>query len=55
VEHYVLNMVKEVGMIAHACGVRSPRELTRLHARVVQENGLSIALDELHPLPERRI
>jgi glutamate synthase domain-containing protein 2 len=54
VEHYVLNMLKEVGMIAHACGVRSPRELTRAHARVVQENGLSIGLDEMHPLPEPR-
>lgn len=48
---YVRNMVKEVGMIAHACGVRSPSELTRSHARVVQGNGLSIGLDELHPLP----
>ena len=46
---YVRNMVNEVGIIAHACGVRSPRELNRSHARVVQDNGLSIGLDELHP------
>lgn len=48
---YVRNMVSEVGIIAHACGVRSPRELNRNHARVVQENGLSIGLNELHPAP----
>jgi glutamate synthase domain-containing protein 2 len=51
---YVRNMVKEVGIIAHACGVRSPSELHRGHARVVQDNGLSIGLDQLHPIPERR-
>ena len=51
---YVRNMVNEVGIIAHACGVRSPSELNRSHARVVQDNGLSIGLDQLHPLPTVR-
>jgi glutamate synthase domain-containing protein 2 len=51
---YARNMIKEVGMIAHACGVRSPRELNRTHARVVQANGLSIPLTELHPTPQPR-
>ena len=50
---YVRNMIGEVGIIAHACGVRSPRELNRSHARVVQHNGLSVGLDELHPIPAR--
>jgi len=54
IAQYVLNMVREVGMIAHACGVRSPRELSRSHARVVQEGGRSIPLDELHPTPDNR-
>jgi glutamate synthase domain-containing protein 2 len=49
VANYARHMVTEVGMIAHACGVRSPRELTREHARVVTENGLSIPLSRLHP------
>jgi glutamate synthase domain-containing protein 2 len=49
VANYVRNMVKEVGMIAHACGVQSPSELRRSHARVVQSNGLSVGLDQLHP------
>jgi glutamate synthase domain-containing protein 2 len=46
---YARNMEKEVGMIAHACGVKSPRELNRSHARVVQPNGLSTSLSELYP------
>ena len=50
---YVRNMVNEVGIIAHACGVRSPSELNRTHARVVQDNGLSVGLNELHPEPKR--
>jgi glutamate synthase domain-containing protein 2 len=47
VASYVRNLVYEVGMIAHACGVQSPRELNYRHARVVLENGLSVPLDEL--------
>jgi glutamate synthase domain-containing protein 2 len=49
VANYASNMVYEVGIIAHSCGVREPRELKRFHARVVTDNGLSIPLDELHP------
>ncbi len=46
---YVKNMVREVGVIAHACGVRNPRELKRFHAQVVQPSGLTIPLNELYP------
>ncbi len=42
-------MIYEVGIIAHSCGVRSPRELQRFHAQVVQPNGLTVALSELYP------
>ena len=49
VAHYVKNMTREVGVIAHACGVSSARELTRSHARVVQDNGLSIPMNRLYP------
>lgn len=48
---YVKNMTYEVGLIAHACGVRSPRELKRFHAQVVQPNGRTLALDALYPPP----
>ncbi len=49
VAHYAQHMLTEVGMIAHACGVRSPRELGRSHARVVTETGLSLSLARLYP------
>ena len=49
VMHYQKNMTKEVGVIAHSCGVREPRELRRYHARIVGQHGLSIPLNELHP------
>lgn len=49
VADYAKNMVKEVGVISHACGVKNPRELNRFHAQVVQANGLPIPLYELYP------
>jgi glutamate synthase domain-containing protein 2 len=49
VYHYATNMRKEVGTIAHSCGVPEPRRLKRMHCRVVQQNGLSIPLSELYP------
>jgi glutamate synthase domain-containing protein 2 len=52
VANYVRNMVYEVGVIAHACGVREPRELKRFHARIVQPDGKSVPLDELYPYVE---
>lgn len=53
VANYVKNMVYEVGIIAHSCGVREPREFNRSHARIVTSNGLSILLNELHPDKDR--
>ena len=55
VANYVKNIVHEVGMIAHSCGVNHPRELDRRHARVVQANGLSVSLNVLYPLPSIRM
>ncbi|MDH3900374.1 MAG: FMN-binding glutamate synthase family protein [Gammaproteobacteria bacterium] len=49
VANYASNMVYEVGIIAHSCGVREPRQLKRFHARVVTDNGLSVPLNDLHP------
>ena len=51
VANYARNMVYEVGVIGHSCGVKEPREFRRFHARIVCQNGLSIPLDELHPEP----
>lgn len=49
VTNYIKNMGYEVGLIAHSCGVRSPRELTRRHARVVQGDGTSKILVDIYP------
>ena len=49
VASYAKNMTYEVGVIAHSCGVKEPRELLRFHARIVGNNGLSMPLNELHP------
>lgn len=49
VSHYIQNLVKEVGIIAHSCGVNEPRQLRRYHARMVTDNGKSIPLNELWP------
>jgi glutamate synthase domain-containing protein 2 len=49
VKQYVKNMVYEVGVIAHSCGVSDPRELRRFHARIVTANGRSMPLDERYP------
>ena len=49
VMNYVTNLNHEVGLIAHACGVSEPRLLCRFHARIMQEDGRSIPLDQLYP------
>lgn len=51
VANYQKNITHGVGIIAHSCGVASPRGLNREHVRMVTENGLSISLNELHPEP----
>ncbi len=48
VRNYVKNMVYEVGVIAHSCGVVEPRQLRRQHAYIVSPQGRSIPLDELY-------
>jgi glutamate synthase domain-containing protein 2 len=49
VRRYSETMRKEVGIIAHSCGVPEPRRLRRYHCRIVQGDGRSIPLDELYP------
>jgi glutamate synthase domain-containing protein 2 len=48
VAHYAKNMMYAVGVIAHSCGVKEPRELTRNHARIVIENGKSVSLNDYY-------
>jgi glutamate synthase domain-containing protein 2 len=49
VQHYIENLVHEVGVIAHSCGVPEPRRLRRYHARVVVPDGRSVPIDTLYP------
>ena len=49
VMNYAKNIHKEVGIIAHSCGVTEPRKLERKHARIVLPNGKSIGMEELYP------
>ena len=52
VTFYVNNMIYEVGMIAHSCGVSHFRDLERHHARIIQGDGLSVPLDKIYPKVE---
>lgn len=54
VASYVRNMEKEVGTIAHSCGVREPRELNRGHARIVTELGQSVPMDVFYATAARQ-
>jgi len=49
VANYVRNIVHELGVIAHSCGVESPRALHRGHARIVAANGHSMSMRQLFP------
>lgn len=49
VANFVSQMRKEVGIIAHSCGVPEPRRLNRRHVRLVCADGRSRPLDELYP------
>lgn len=51
VASYVKNLVHEVEILAHSCGVTDPRALKRYHVRIMQSNGRSIPFDKLHPYP----
>lgn len=52
VANYHRNLVHEVCIIAHSCGVREPRQFQRKHARIVMENGMSVPMSTLHPAPQ---
>ena len=49
---YAKQIIKEVEMIAHSCGVSEPRQLRRHHVRLVQADGRAVRMDELFPRPE---
>ena len=54
VANFAKHMIKEVGIIAHACGVKEPRSLNRSHVRMVFSNSLSQPLNVLFPDKKRK-
>ena len=50
VANFAKNMHKEIGIVAHSCGVHEPRQLKRYHARIRLDNGKSVSLDDLYPV-----
>lgn len=52
VANYCRNMIHEVEVISHSCGVRRPRLLRREHVLIVQDNGKSSPMNELYPRPD---
>ncbi|MEM1300561.1 MAG: FMN-binding glutamate synthase family protein, partial [Pseudomonadota bacterium] len=52
VAEYAKNVIKEVEMIAHSCGVTEPRQLRRHHVRLVGPDGRTRPMDQMFPRPE---
>lgn len=56
VANFCQNLIHEVEVISHSCGVGRPRLLKRKHVRIMQNDGTSIPMDERYPykdiLPE---
>lgn len=48
VANYQRNMIKEVSIIAHSCGAKNPRHLTRKHARMVLSPNTSVNLQNYY-------
>jgi glutamate synthase domain-containing protein 2 len=47
VHNYIKTIIKEVEIIAHACGVDEPREMQREHLLIVQASGRSKPFDQV--------
>jgi len=54
VYHFAKNMEYEVGLIAHSCGLKQARQLSRKHAQIINEHGIPEPIEKLFPLPETK-
>ncbi len=52
VANFANNMLAEVELIAHSCGVKEPRKLSRKHAKIIDANGDLIPMVEKFPPKE---
>ncbi|MEP2617133.1 MAG: FMN-binding glutamate synthase family protein [Marinomonas sp.] len=51
VANYAQELLHSIEMIAHSCGVKEPRELTREHVRIIENQSRSTLFSEANPLP----
>jgi glutamate synthase domain-containing protein 2 len=49
VASFARNMVYEVGIIAHSCGVKEPRGLNRDHAQFIDATGIPVPMTDAFP------
>lgn len=56
VKHYAEQILREVGVIAHACGVTEARQLRRHHVQLINARGIPEPLESLYPTvtPDRQ-
>jgi glutamate synthase domain-containing protein 2 len=52
VANFAEKLVYSVGLIAHSCGVKQPRDLNRTHMRIIQQGGRSKIFSEIYPTSE---
>ncbi|MBJ7551868.1 FMN-binding glutamate synthase family protein [Marinomonas ostreistagni] len=51
VANYISEMKHSVGLVVQACGVDEPRQLTRKHVRLIEDQNHSVRYDDVDPLP----
>ena len=52
VANYAQELLHGIGLIAHSCGVKEPRELNRSHVRIIENQSRSHLFSEVNPVPE---
>ncbi|NRB41924.1 MAG: FMN-binding glutamate synthase family protein [Pseudomonadales bacterium] len=54
VVNYVANMQKELEILAHSCGIETPREFKREHAHIIIDARTSKSMAELYPYKQTK-
>lgn len=54
VANYAINLMHEVEVISHSCGVTEPRSLNRDHAQIINAQGMPEAMTCVYPNKEAR-
>ena len=52
VANYAKKITYGIGLIAHSCGVKQPRDLNRNHVRIIEHGGRSKVFADIYPTPE---